>query len=49
MEENIFYLKLNIEFDNVVWIHLAQDSVKWWVLVNTVESSCSIKDGEFLG
>jgi hypothetical protein len=22
--------------ENEVWIHLSQDSVQWWVLVNTV-------------
>jgi hypothetical protein len=31
------------------WIHLAQDNVQWWALMNTeMKLAGSIKDGEFL-
>jgi hypothetical protein len=37
-----------IHFADMNWIHLAQDRVKWWAVVNTATkfSDC-IKDGEF--
>jgi len=32
----------------VKWIHLAQNRDQWRALVNTIETSVSIRDGEFL-
>jgi hypothetical protein len=35
-EDNIKMDLRDIEFGDVYWIHLAQDRVSWWALVNTV-------------
>jgi hypothetical protein len=37
-------------FEDVEWIHLAQDKDYWWALVNMAMNLwVSIKDGEFIG
>jgi hypothetical protein len=47
-EDNI-KIDLEIGSEDVDWIHLAQDRVKWWALVNTGnEPSGSIKGKTFL-
>jgi hypothetical protein len=35
MQDDIIDVKA-IWRESVVWIHMAQDTVRWWTLVNTV-------------
>jgi hypothetical protein len=48
MEDNIITDLSEIGWQSVDWIHLPQDRDKWGAVVNTNESSGSIKGGEFL-
>jgi hypothetical protein len=43
-EEHIGMNLREIQWKDVDWMHLAQDTDQWWALINTV----SIKGGEFL-
>jgi hypothetical protein len=48
-EDNIKMHIREIGYENVDWIHLAQDRVQWWALVSMVMTFLSsIKCGEFL-
>jgi hypothetical protein len=48
IHDNIEMDLKEIVWEDMDWIHLAQNSVQWWVCEHSNEHSCSIKYKELL-
>jgi hypothetical protein len=48
LNERIILKWILVVYEGVVWIQLDRGSTEWWVLVNTIMNSDSIKGGEFI-